>query len=77
MTYENLVTVLTKELGVERHLVYKIRKLPDTIVRKDKDVRRLLDYQELEIVLTTKAMSAMSRSYGDVSDGFKHEQILY
>ncbi|KAL4239925.1 Ankyrin repeat domain-containing protein 40 [Mactra antiquata] len=77
MTYENLMSILTKELAVERHLVYKIRKLPNTILRKDKDVRRLVDYQELELVLTNKAMSSMSRSYGDVSDGFKHEQILY
>ncbi|KYO31063.1 hypothetical protein Y1Q_0016431 [Alligator mississippiensis] len=30
---------------------WKIRKLPDTLVRKDKDVARLQDFQELELVL--------------------------
>lgn len=79
LTYESLVSLLTKELGIDRQLLHKVRKLPNTIVRKDKDVQRLLDYQELELVLTTKAMSATSRTYRDTigSDGFKHEEIFY
>lgn len=79
LTYDTLLSLLTKELGVDKHMVHKIRKLPNTIVRKDKDVQRLVDYQEIELVLTNKAMSSMSRNYSDVSgtDGFQREQILY
>lgn len=80
LTYEALLSLMCKELTVERRLVRKIRKLPDTVVRKDKDVKRLCDFQELELVLTNKAISASSRQYSGsnpVTDGLKDEQILY
>ncbi|XP_052781390.1 ankyrin repeat domain-containing protein 40-like [Mya arenaria] len=78
LTFEALLTMLTRELGVDRSLVHKIRKLPDTVLRKDKDVARLVDFQEVELVLTNRAMSSSSRGYAsDLSDSFKHEQILY
>lgn len=80
LTYEALLSLMCKELTVERRLVRKIRKLPDTVVRKDKDVKRLYDFQELELVLTNKAISASSRQYSGnnpVTDGLKDEQILY
>lgn len=80
LTYEALLSLMCKELTVERRLVRKIRKLPDTVVRKDKDVKRLHDFQELELVLTNKAISASSRQYSGnnpVTDGLKDEQILY
>lgn len=78
LTYEALLNLLCAELGVERRLVHKIRKLPDTVVRKDKDVRRLVDFQALELVLTNKAVSASSRNYGySGSPGIRSEQILY
>jgi hypothetical protein len=51
LTYENLVRVCCTELGIETSSIKKIRKLPNTIVRKDKDVARLQHFQELEIVL--------------------------
>ena len=64
LTYESLVTLLCTELGVNPELVVKVRKLPNTIVRKDKDVARLVDYQEMELVLTNKATQEMtSRVY--------------
>ncbi|EDO35232.1 predicted protein [Nematostella vectensis] len=50
LSFENLVDVCCRELSVDPHSVTKIRKLPDTIIRKDKDVKRLKQYQELEIV---------------------------
>ncbi|KAH3860699.1 ankyrin repeat domain-containing protein 40-like [Dreissena polymorpha] len=78
LTYDSLMTLLTRELGVDRKLVHKIRKLPNTVLRKDKDVARLVDFQELELVLTNRAMSACSRVYaGDLGDSFQREQILY
>ncbi|KAL3876297.1 hypothetical protein ACJMK2_034161 [Sinanodonta woodiana] len=76
LKFDVLLNLMCRELGVERKLVYKIRKMPNTIVRKDKDVKRLCDFQELELVLTNKAVSASSRVYG-ISDGMKTEHILY
>lgn len=49
LTYENLLTVCCTELECRRNNL-KIRKLPNTIIRKDKDVKRLEQFQELEIV---------------------------
>ena len=48
LTYENLLGIGMREFGLDR--VTKIRKLPDTIVRKDKDVKRLKQFQELEFI---------------------------
>ena len=51
LTYDELLNVCTRELKIDRDSIAKIRKLPDTIVRRDKDVQRLQPYQELEVVL--------------------------
>ncbi|XP_055982836.1 ankyrin repeat domain-containing protein 40 [Sorex fumeus] len=51
LTYQQLLRVSCCELGVHPDQVEKIRKLPNTLVRKDKDVARLQDFQELELVL--------------------------
>ena len=48
LTFDNLVKISKREFGIDR--ITKIRKLPDTIVRKDKDVRRFKQFQELEII---------------------------
>ncbi|KAK3089478.1 hypothetical protein FSP39_003926 [Pinctada imbricata] len=78
LTFEALLSLACRELGVERRLVYKIRKLPDTIVRKDKDVRRLTNFQAMELVLTNKAISSSSRHYGNIHAGaMSNQQILY
>lgn len=50
LTFENLMDICCKELEIERDSVRKVRKLPNTIVRKDKDVGRLQQFQEIEIV---------------------------
>ena len=47
LTFDLLITTLCRELAVERDCVRKIRKRPDTIVRNDRDARRLRDFQEL------------------------------
>ncbi|XP_042721088.1 ankyrin repeat domain-containing protein 40 [Lagopus leucura] len=52
LTYKELLRVSCRELGVKPEHVQKIRKLPNTMLRKDKDVARLQDFQELELVLT-------------------------
>lgn len=51
MTFGGLVSLLCSELSVDSKHIIKVRKLPNTIIRNDKDVRRLRDFQEIEIVL--------------------------
>ena len=51
LTFEALVETCTSELNVDKGKLEKIRKLPNTIVRNDCDVKRLMQFQEIEIVL--------------------------
>lgn len=51
LTFANLLRTCCDELGADFKRVRKLRKLPNTILRKDKEVQRLSDYQELELVL--------------------------
>lgn len=51
LTYDELINVCSKELKVDRDSISKIRKLPDTVIRRDKDVQRFTPFQELEVVL--------------------------
>uniref|UniRef100_A0A803SVV4 Ankyrin repeat domain 40 n=1 Tax=Anolis carolinensis TaxID=28377 RepID=A0A803SVV4_ANOCA len=57
LTYQGLLRVSCCELGINPEQVEKIRKLPNTCVRKDKDVTRLQDFQELELVLEENTSS--------------------
>lgn len=54
LTYSNLLNICCDELEVKPTLVERIRKLPDTRLRKDSDVRRLNNLQSLEVVLKTQ-----------------------
>jgi hypothetical protein len=51
LSFEALVEICMAELNVDRTKLKKIRKLPNTIVRNDRDVTRLVQFQEIEIVL--------------------------
>ncbi|XP_041073057.1 ankyrin repeat domain-containing protein 40 isoform X2 [Carcharodon carcharias] len=51
LTYQALLSVSCQELNVHPEQVEKIRKLPNTLLRKDKEVARLQNFQELEFVL--------------------------
>jgi hypothetical protein len=42
-------------LGISANQIARVRKLPDTLVRKDKDVQRFQDFQEIEVVIATSA----------------------
>lgn len=55
-TYDNLVKICIKELEIslDEYDIKKLRKLPDTIIRKDKDVMRFQQFQEIEVVLKSK-----------------------
>ncbi len=50
LTFNYFVDTLCAELGVDRKSVAKIRKCPNTLIRNDRDVSRLLDMQEIELV---------------------------
>ncbi|XP_075417737.1 ankyrin repeat domain-containing protein 40 [Tenrec ecaudatus] len=62
LTYQELLRVSCCELGVNPDQVEKIRKLPNTLLRKDKDVARLQDFQELELVLMISENNFLFRS---------------
>ncbi|KAH0501124.1 Ankyrin repeat domain-containing protein 40 [Microtus ochrogaster] len=51
LSYQNLLHVSCCELGIHPEKVEKIRKLPNTLLRKDKDIQRLQDFQELELLV--------------------------
>ncbi|CAG0912975.1 unnamed protein product [Notodromas monacha] len=53
LTYENLLSTACAELEIpDQTRVKRIRKLPNTIVRRDKDVTRLGPFQEIELIMT-------------------------
>lgn len=53
LTYYSLLSLCCKELSIDSpQTVLKIRKLPNTLIRKDKDVTRLQMFQEIELVLS-------------------------
>ncbi|KAJ8946303.1 hypothetical protein NQ318_004192 [Aromia moschata] len=51
LTYNNLLKICCEELEVLECQVERIRKLPNTRLRKDSDVKRLKEFQALELVL--------------------------
>jgi len=51
LTLEFLTVICCEELGITASRVERVRKLPNTRLRRDKDVTRLVDMQELEMVL--------------------------
>ena len=50
-TFANLLQTCCGELQINDDHVYKLRKLPNVVIRNDKDVLRLVPYQEIELVL--------------------------
>lgn len=76
LTFEALKSIMCKELGIERRLINKIRKLPNTILRKDKDVQRLCNFQELEVILTNKVPPQNAGSRG-LATPLKNQEVLY
>ncbi|XP_014661536.1 PREDICTED: ankyrin repeat domain-containing protein 40-like isoform X2 [Priapulus caudatus] len=58
LTFSLLLSTCCQELGIKPDTVMKVRKLPNTLLRNDQDVKRLLNFQEIELVLNTYAASA-------------------
>ena len=59
LTFSRLLRVCTEELEINPSMVIRVRKLPNTIVRKDKDLARLKDGQELEFVLQSEGITRL------------------
>lgn len=68
LTYRSLLRVCCRELDISAEHVEKIRKLPNTMLRKDKDVARLQDFQELEVVLEKAEGLSFFAGAGGLSD---------
>ncbi|XP_017790345.1 PREDICTED: ankyrin repeat domain-containing protein 40-like [Habropoda laboriosa] len=50
LTFQYLAQLCCQELNVDPNQVVKLRKLPNTTLRKDKDIQRLRNFQEIEVV---------------------------
>ncbi|KAM9394082.1 ankyrin repeat domain-containing protein 40 [Pholidichthys leucotaenia] len=68
LTYRSLLRVCCRELDISADHVEKIRKLPNTLLRKDKDVARLQDFQELEVVLEKAEGLSLFSGAGGLTD---------
>lgn len=68
LTYRSLLRVCCRELDISAEHVEKIRKLPNTMLRKDKDVARLQDFQELEVVLEKAEGLSLFSGTGSITD---------
>lgn len=92
LTYSRLLRTCCEELGVNVQHVVRVRKLPDTIVRKDKDVQRFQNFQEVELVVASTVskpnglltmMGTKISGQGSSLNGFqpislyKNQTILY
>lgn len=68
MTYQALLYLCCKELDLNPHQIQKLRKLPNTRLRKDKDIQRLENFQEIEVVTdTTNVYKSMQNANGIAS----------
>ncbi|XP_034396041.1 ankyrin repeat domain-containing protein 40 [Cyclopterus lumpus] len=68
LTYRSLLRVCCRELDISTEHVEKIRKLPNTMLRKDKDIARLQDFQELEVVLEKAEGLSLFSGAGGLTD---------
>ncbi|XP_059929000.1 ankyrin repeat domain-containing protein 40 isoform X1 [Gadus macrocephalus] len=68
LTFRSLLRVCCRELDISAEHVEKIRKLPNTLLRKDKDVARLQDFQELEVVLEKGEGLSLFSGTGTLTD---------
>ena len=51
LTLEYLIVMGCEELGISADAVERVRKMPNTRLRRDLEVSRLKDFQEIEFVL--------------------------
>lgn len=70
LTYESLVKSCAEELEVDTFQIVKIRKLPNILIRRDRDVLRLQEGQELEVVLKETAAGVIINALAAAPGGF-------
>lgn len=77
LTYNTLLKICCEELEVNEAQVERVRKLPNTRLRKDSDVKRLVNFQCLEVVLKAPLTTdKYCNSYQSIST-HKDQTILY
>lgn len=76
LTYANLMKICCEELEILESHVERIRKLPNIRLRKDSDVKRLVNFQSLEMVLKSASGDKTSNCYQSIST-CKDQTILY
>ncbi|KAG5886170.1 hypothetical protein JTB14_024850 [Gonioctena quinquepunctata] len=77
LTYNSLMKICCAELDLQENQVDRIRKLPDTRLRRDSDVKRLKDYQALEVVLKAAVNGEKSANCYQSIQTCKNQTILY
>lgn len=77
LTYSTLLNVCCEELDIKISQVERIRKLPNTRLRKDSDVKRLIDNQSLEIVLKSPGGGGEKYNCYQSISTCKDQTILY
>ncbi|OAD61946.1 Ankyrin repeat domain-containing protein 40 [Eufriesea mexicana] len=50
LSYQTLIRICCQELDIDPNQIVKLRKLPNTRLRKDEDIQRLQNFQEIEVV---------------------------
>lgn len=67
LSFQALLRACCEELDISIIEVSKIRKLPNVLIRKDKDVQRLKSGQELELVLKAPTTTYTINPYAAVN----------
>jgi len=73
LTLEYLVVMGCEELGLSSGNVDRVRKLPNTRLRRDKEVERLVNYQEIEFVLREPSADSTDEQEGEQCNGVSME----
>lgn len=77
LTYATLIKICCDELDINDVQVERIRKLPNTRLRKDSDVKRLMNFQCIEVVMKTPIPNEKyCNAYQSIST-HKDQTILY
>lgn len=78
LTYSHLLNIVCSEFDIIPAQISRLRKLPNTRLRNDKDIKRLQDFEEIEIVLnapvTSKSLNT-SNAYPSITS--KDQTVLY
>ncbi|XP_044759643.1 ankyrin repeat domain-containing protein 40-like [Coccinella septempunctata] len=77
LTYKNLLKLCCEELQCSEDQVERIRKLPNTRLRTDNDIGRLVNFQEIEIVMKGPPGSDKPTNCYQSISTCKDQTILY